>query len=62
MNWGEQEKRIWLIFVINLADFNNALLNKWMWKIFDDTDEQIWPNLVLNNYYRSTTLELVVVA
>lgn len=49
-------------FVINLADFNNALLNKWMWKIFDDTDEQIWPNLVLNNYYRSTTLELVVVA
>jgi len=38
--------------VINLADFNNALLNKWMWKIFDDTDELYWPNLVLNNYYK----------
>lgn len=42
------------------ADFNNALLNKWMWKIFDDTDEQIWPNLVLNNYYKGNKENVIL--
>ena len=37
------------LWVINLQDFNNVLLLKWWWKLFDDPNRK-WETILSYNY------------
>ena len=51
--WVCKHKELSGLRVINLRDFNNVLLLKWWWKLFDEPTRK-WVMLLSHNYHPQT--------